>query len=38
VEFKTSKAAKKKPGGFLFKIGKFEISRKVYDNSAVALK
>lgn len=38
VEFKTSKAAKKKPGGFLFKIGKFEISRKVYDNSAIALK
>lgn len=38
VEFKTSKAAKKKPGGFLFRIGKFEISRKVYDNSSIAAK
>lgn len=38
VEFKTTKAAKKKPGGFLFRIGKFEISRKVYDNSSVAVK
>jgi hypothetical protein len=38
VEFKTSKAAKKKPGGFLFRIGKFEISRKVYDNTSIAAK
>ncbi len=38
IDFKTTKAAHKKPGGFLFKIGKFEISRKVYDNSSVALK
>jgi hypothetical protein len=38
VDFKTSKAAKKKPGGFLLKVGKFEISRKVYDNSSIALK
>ncbi len=38
VEFKTSKAAKKKPGGFLFRIGKFEISRKVYDNTSIAVK
>lgn len=38
VDFKTTKAAHKKPGGFLFRIGKFEISRKVYDNSSVASK
>lgn len=38
VDFKTTKAAHKKPGGFLFRIGKFEISRKVYDNSSVAVK
>lgn len=38
VEFKTTKAAKKKPGGFLVRIGKFEISRKVYDNTSVAVK
>jgi hypothetical protein len=38
VDFKTTKAAHKKPGGFLFRIGKFEISRKVYDNSSVAAK
>lgn len=38
VDFKTSKAAKKKSGGFYLKIGKFELSRKMYDNSSVAAK
>lgn len=32
IDFKTSKAARKK-GGFYLKIGKLEISRKVYDES-----
>lgn len=30
VDFKTTKAAKNRPGGFLIRIGKFEISRKKY--------
>lgn len=38
VDFKTSKAARQKSGGFYLKIGKFEISRKVYDNTSVAAK
>jgi hypothetical protein len=38
VDYKTTKAAHKKPGGFLFRIGKFEISRKVYDNTSMAVK
>ncbi len=38
VDFKTTKAARKKSGGFYLKIGKFEVSRKVYDNSSVAVK
>lgn len=33
VEFKTSKAAKKRSGGFYLKIGKFELSRKKYENA-----
>lgn len=36
VDFRTSKAAKKKSGGFYIKIGKFELSRKMYDNTSVA--
>lgn len=39
VEFKTSKAAKKRSGGFYLKIGKFELSRKKYENAtSVAAK
>lgn len=38
VDFRTSKAARKKTGGFYLKIGKLEISRKIYDNSSVAVK
>jgi hypothetical protein len=38
VDFKTTKAAHKKAGGFYLKIGKLEISRKVYDQTALALK
>ena len=38
VDFRTSKAARKKSGGFYLKIGKFELSRKVYDNSSIATK
>ena len=30
VEFRTSKASKNKQGGFLLKIGKFEVSRKTH--------
>lgn len=36
VDFRTSKAARRKEGGFYIKIGKLEISRKVYDKSTVA--
>lgn len=36
VDFRTSKAAQRKEGGFYIKIGKLEISRKVYDKSPVA--
>ena len=36
VDFRTSKAARRTEGGFYIKIGKLEISRKVYDKSAVA--
>lgn len=36
IDFKTSKAARKK-GGFYLKIGKLEISRKVYDSGSIAL-
>lgn len=38
IEFKTTKAAKRKPGGFLLKIGKLEISKKVYESTSVASK
>lgn len=36
IDFKTSKAARQK-GGFYLKIGKLEISRKVYENERVAI-
>jgi hypothetical protein len=36
IDFKTSKAARKK-GGFYLKIGKLEISRKVYDSGSIAV-
>jgi hypothetical protein len=38
IDFRTSRAAKKQKGGFYLKIGKFEISRKVYDFEYVADK
>jgi hypothetical protein len=38
IDFRTSRAAKKRKGGFYLKIGKFEISRKVYDYEYVADK
>lgn len=38
VDFRTSKAAKKRAGGFYLKIGKLEISRKVYETERVAAK
>lgn len=36
IDFKTSKVARQK-GGFYLKIGKLEISRKVYENERVAI-
>lgn len=38
VDFRTSKAARKRPGGFYLKIGKLEISRKVSTADRVASK